>query len=121
VARPPFGCFSVLPLSKETLPVMLNKAGQAEYSRFCSCADEVDYSFAITILHADVSFSGYMLSRLQGHMGSPEKPLSDMGLLSYKSYWKNCVLEFLWKNNSTNITVEGLLGYCNANRIKKFF
>nr|POE47276.1 histone acetyltransferase mst2 [Quercus suber] len=41
-----------------------------------------------------IEFS-YMLTKVECRTGSPEKPLSDMGLISYRSYWRTILCELL--------------------------
>ncbi|KAJ1677594.1 Histone acetyltransferase, partial [Spiromyces aspiralis] len=41
-----------------------------------------------------IQFS-YELSKVEGKIGSPEKPLSDLGLLGYRAYWTETLVDLL--------------------------
>ncbi|XP_076154202.1 histone acetyltransferase KAT6B-like isoform X2 [Alosa pseudoharengus] len=54
-----------------------------------------------------IDFS-YLLSRWEGQAGSPEKPLSDLGRLSYVAYWRSVLLEQLAALADRCLSVKGL-------------
>uniref|UniRef100_A0A3B3VUK5 histone acetyltransferase n=1 Tax=Poecilia latipinna TaxID=48699 RepID=A0A3B3VUK5_9TELE len=54
-----------------------------------------------------IDFS-YLLTRQEGQAGSPEKPLSELGRLSYLAYWKSVMLEHLYKHPDKHISVKGI-------------
>ncbi|OQE25562.1 hypothetical protein PENSTE_c006G04421 [Penicillium steckii] len=53
-----------------------------------------------------IDFS-YLLTRIEGKSGSPEKPLSDMGLVSYRNYWR-LILSYQLRDLKTPISIADL-------------
>ncbi|RWS06892.1 hypothetical protein B4U79_14637 [Dinothrombium tinctorium] len=49
-----------------------------------------------------IEFS-YLLSRKEGLAGTPEKPLSDLGKISYQSFWKSTILKYLKEKSQTTV------------------
>jgi len=54
-----------------------------------------------------IDFS-YLLSQEENKVGSPERPLSDLGLISYRKFWADKLLEYLTTYKEDQITVKGI-------------
>ncbi|PYI06418.1 putative histone acetyltransferase [Aspergillus sclerotiicarbonarius CBS 121057] len=53
-----------------------------------------------------IDFS-YLLTRIEGKTGSPEKPLSDMGLVSYRNYWR-LILSYQLRDQKAPLSITDL-------------
>ncbi|XP_016407442.1 histone acetyltransferase KAT7-like [Sinocyclocheilus rhinocerous] len=52
-----------------------------------------------------IDFS-YLLSKVEERVGSPERPLSDLGLISYRSYWKEVLLRYMYNFKGKEISIK---------------
>uniref|UniRef100_A0A673FZQ9 Histone acetyltransferase n=1 Tax=Sinocyclocheilus rhinocerous TaxID=307959 RepID=A0A673FZQ9_9TELE len=52
-----------------------------------------------------IDFS-YLLSKVEEKVGSPERPLSDLGLISYRSYWKEVLLRYMCNFKGKEISIK---------------
>ncbi|XP_028332810.1 histone acetyltransferase KAT7 isoform X3 [Gouania willdenowi] len=52
-----------------------------------------------------IDFS-YLLSKVEEKVGSPERPLSDLGLISYRSYWKEVLLRYMYNFQGKEISIK---------------
>ena len=62
--------------------------------------------------HFIIQFS-YELSKKEEKVGSPEKPLSDLGLVSYRSYWTRELLRVLREYPEKEVSIMDLTRVCN--------
>ena len=79
------GCHFVGYFSKEKRPSSLNNV---------SCILVLPIHQRKGYGHLLIDFS-YLLTRVEKKTGSPEKPLSDMGLVSYRNYWRLVICYYL--------------------------
>ncbi|KAH7093089.1 hypothetical protein FB567DRAFT_163159 [Paraphoma chrysanthemicola] len=82
-----YGCHFVGYFSKEKRPSSLNNV---------SCILVLPIHMRKGYGQYLIEFS-YLLTRVERKTGSPEKPLSDMGLVSYRKYWRLVLCEELLK------------------------
>lgn len=85
-----YGCHFVGYFSKEKRPSSLNNV---------SCILVLPIHMRKGYGQYLIEFS-YLLTRMEKKTGSPEKPLSDMGLVSYRKYWRLILCEELLDQKS---------------------
>jgi hypothetical protein len=51
--------------------------------------------FSYSCANSLLSSTAYELSKIEKKIGTPEAPISDLGQVSYDSYWKDTLIELL--------------------------
>jgi histone acetyltransferase HTATIP len=108
------------------------------FSKEKESADNYNVACILTLPHHQrhgygkllIEFS-YELSKKEGKLGSPEKPLSDLGLLSYRAYWSEVIVELLmeWEGDisidevaqKTSITHADVMNTCITLQLFKHY
>jgi histone acetyltransferase MYST1 len=50
----------------------------------------------------------YELSKIEGKVGTPERPLSDLGAVSYRGYWTRALLKVLSQEATSTVSIKDL-------------
>ena len=53
----------------------------------------------------------YELSKIEKRPGSPEKPLSDLGFLTYRNYWRDAIIECLLEHKQEQLSINSISNY----------
>lgn len=54
-----------------------------------------------------IEFS-YEMSKIEKKVGTPERPFSDLGLMSYRSYWTHVIISFIGDKKYRNISIQDI-------------
>ena len=82
----------------------LDRAQLKVSSLLCFITNSSEQNLSVSLF----SFPGYLLSRREGQAGSPEKPLSDLGKVSYQAYWRSVVIEYLANCQDSNLSIKSI-------------
>lgn len=94
--------------SKVEIVFVLLRIVKEKSSTFCFFVQFLSLYYDLYPFICNISVvAGYLLSRVENKVGSPERPLSDLGLLSYRSYWKDVLLSYLHKYKDSEICIKG--------------